>query len=271
MSITVVLIAIVMVLLLVGMIACAKKQRTNPRAQPVAIFLLVVVIACGVTILFQTGTIGSGETEKLIQNELRFAKAQAFVLGNTLASKYPGEKILIVTDKNFAQNNRQKELVEGFKAGLNSRGGEVVTDTPEIKLPAGMPEDMMMPLEEMIKAADFDKLIAKYADAKIVVSLIGLPRDADKMALWSKEANKRPKMALLNCDISSMRRGIKGGYIVAAVSYKPGVKFTEDPCPKDPQEAFNQRYIILMPDNVDKVDQKMFAEGSPQSGSKGNR
>jgi hypothetical protein len=48
-------------------------------------------------------------------------------------------------------------------------------------------------------------------------------------------------------------KAIQAGLIKATVSYKPGVKFTEDPCPKDPQKAFDRRCLLVTPDNVNEV------------------
>lgn len=255
----VIIIGIVMVLALVGMVACAKKQRTNPGAQPVAIGLLIVVVICGIAILFKTGTLGSGETEKLIANELKYAQSQAFVLGKYLKETYPDSTVLIVADRNYAKSKRQEKLIEGLKEGLGGASTPVTIDTLELpKNKKGMPpEEMdMMPLEEIMTAKEFDAVVKKNPQANLVISMIGLPRDADKMQLWKMEEAKRPKVALLTGDIHSLGRAIKAGFIVAAVSYRPGVKFTEDPCPDDPEKAFEERYIIITPKNVEATAKK---------------
>lgn len=262
-SFQVVLIGVVMVLALVGMIACAKKQRTNPNAQPIAIALLIVVVICGIAILVKTGTLGDNANEKLIQNEMKFASSTAIILGQDLRVAYPGEKVLVVVDRNFDKNTRQQKLVEGLKEGLGSTA-EVVTDTLTIESlkkndtppapGAPPPEEDIMPLEEIMKAVDFDAVIEKHPDCKIVISLIGLPRDFNQMKTWTLE--NRPKVALLNADVHSLAPLIKGGYIVAAVSYCPGVKFSEDPAPDDPKAAFDLRYIMITPKNIEELAQK---------------
>jgi hypothetical protein len=248
-----------MVLALVGMVACAKKQRTNPGAQPVAIGLLVVVVICGITILFKTGTLGQGETQRLIENELKYAQSQAYVLGKYLKETYPEATVLIVADRNYEKSNRQQKLIDGLQEGLGGASTPVTIDTLEIpKDKKGMaPEEMdMMPLEEIMTAKEFDALVKKHPHSNLIISMIGLPRDADKMKLWKKEESKRPKIALLNGDIHNLGRAIKAGFIVAAVSYKPGVKFTEDPCPEDPEKAFEERYIIITPKNIEAIAKK---------------
>lgn len=252
MSFTVILVGIVMILALIGMIACAKKQRTNPNAQPVAVALLVVVIACGITIMIKTGSFGGDDTAALIENETKFACAKADVMGNYLKGKFAGEKVLVVADRDYEKNKRTQRLIDSLKAGL---GADVTVDTIAIASKGGAPaeEEFMMPLEEIMTAKDFDTMLDKHADCKIVVSMVGLPRDAAKMKIWKMSAANRPKIALLDGGIQSFKQAIGVGYIVAAVSYKPGVKYTEDPAPNEPQKAFDLRYVLITPENVTKM------------------
>lgn len=252
MSLTVVLVGIIMVIALIGMIACAKRQRTNPNAQPMAIALLVVVIACGVTIMIKTGSFGGDDTATLIENETRFACAKADVLGSYLKGKFPGEKVLIVADRDYEKNKRTQRLIESLKAGL---GSDANVDTITIASKGNVPpeEEFMMPLEEIMTAKDFNAVLDKHSDCKMVISMVGLPRDAAKMKIWQMSSATRPKIAILDGGIQSLKQAIAAGYIVAAVSYKPGVKYTEDPAPKDANKAFDLRYILINPDNIGKM------------------
>ncbi len=253
MSATVILVGIVMILALIGMIACAKKQRTNPNAQPIAIALLIVVIACGVTIMFKTGSLGDGDAAAIIENETRFACAKAEILGDHLKKKCAGEKTLIVADRDFEKNERTKRLIEALKKGLGTPDAEVCTI--EIANKGNMPaeEEFMMPIEEMMTAKDFDKLIDSHSDCKLIVSMIGLPRDLAKMKLWHMSKDKRPNLALLNADTHALKGAIAKGLITAVVSYKPGITYTEESAPSDPQKAFDMRYLLITPENVEKV------------------
>jgi hypothetical protein len=253
MNATVILVGIVMVLALIGMIACAKKQRTNPNAQPLAIGLLIVVIACGVTIMIKTGAFGDGDTRTIIENETRFACAKAEKLGKYLASKFGGESVLVVANSDFNTNERTKRLISSLKDGLGSANVEVTTIT--VPQPAGMPEEegFVMPVEEMMTAKDFDALLAQHKDRKLVVSMIGLPRDAQKMTIWKMSDAERPKIAIYNGDVHAMKGAIQQGYIVAVTSYKPGIKYSEDAPPSDVDKAFDMRYLLITPENVEKV------------------
>ena len=250
---SVILVGAVMILALIGMIACAKKQRTNPNAQPIAIGLLVIVIACGIAIMVMTNSFGGDDTQTLIENETRYACAKSEVLGSYLKDKFPGEKVLVVAERDFATNKRTDRLIEALKTGLGSADVEVDTITLDTKGKMPPEEEMMMPIEEMMTAKDFDKLLEKHQDCKLVITMIGLPRDAANMKVWKMSKDKRPKIALLNGDVGTMQQAIANGYIVGAVFYKPGVKYTEDPAPKEVQKAFDERYLLVNPDNIKKI------------------
>ena len=213
-TLPVIITGVVMFIALVGMIVCAKKQQTNPRAQPMAIVLLLVVIGCGGFMLVQTGVLGSGETETLIARELVYAKSQAVVLGRHLAEKYPGCKVLVIANQNYEKSRRQKKLIDGIKEGLGSGGELVAVDSLNIQMApegggppgAGPPPEMMMPLEEIMEAAHFDEVIEAHPDCNVIISLIGLPQDVGEMALWKiEDPEERAKIALLGGDIHAMR------------------------------------------------------------------
>jgi hypothetical protein len=257
-TVPVIITGVIMVLALIGMVICAKKQRTYPNAQPFAIGLLVVVIICGVVILYKTGTFGDTETQRLIANEMKFAKSKAIVLGEKMRTKYPGVKTLVVANHNYQKSQRQQELIAGLKEGLGIAAITVVDtlEFPEKDERMGPGEIEMMPLEEMMTSREFDALLKKHPDCRLVITMIGLPRDASGMKLWTQDESKRPALAMLNGEIHSLKNAIKAGLIAAAVSYRPGIKFSEDPCPENPQEAFDERYIIITPENVDEMAAK---------------
>lgn len=250
----------VMFLAFTGMIYCARKQRAYANAQSAAIFFFCIVLVCGVTIL--SITFLSNETEKLIENEMKFAKAASIMLGRDLAKRYPGKNALVVVEKNYEKSKRQKEMVDGLKEGMGSTVTVKAVDYVKVPPPEGVtnPEELeMMPMWEMMRAEHFDNLVKEHEDCNLIISLIGLPYDVGEMSIWTMDEKDRPKVALLFADVHALRRAIQADYLIA-LTYKPGVKFSEDPAPKDPEKAFDLRYIILSKDNVDKVEGNMFME-----------
>jgi hypothetical protein len=264
-----VLIGLVMFAALIGMIVCSKKQKTNPNAQPVAIVLLLIVVACGGYMMYRTGIFGDNTADKFVQIENQYQAAQGNVLGQFIDKNFAGAKVLVIADTNYAKDPRTSILVEAIKAGMGGKG-DITVDTIEpsnlpkapvapapANAPAGAPKmpvpEMTMPLFETMVAKDFDAAIAKNASCTVVITTVGLPRDSDKMKLWTMPADKAPKLILLGAmDTRGIGEKIKKDKVAAVISVSPDAKFTEDAPPSDPQKAFDSRYILITKANIDK-------------------
>ena len=258
-TLPVIISGVVMILAFMGIIACAKKQQTNPKAQLMAIILIIVVIACGVVILFQTDVIDLNGNSTM-NRELAYAKIQAVILGRYLAEKHPGCKVLVIANKNYEKNLRQQKQIEGLKEGLGTGGEVAAVDSLNIQIgPIGgapPPPEMMMPLEEFMEAAHFDEVIEANPNCNVVVSFLGLPRDVAEMALWKKDTEERAEVALLGGGVREIQGALQQGLVFAAVSFRPGAKMDEKDPPENPQEAFDKRYLLVTSENVDEIAEK---------------
>lgn len=234
-----------MFLALIGMMICSKKQKTNPAMQPIAFVLLIVVVVCGFFLMKDMGVFGGG-TEGLMQTEMAFYASQGTKAGKTLAATNAGKKALLVVDPGFEKNETIQGLIKAFKEGF---GGDVEVDT--IALPAGQ-EDAPMPLFMMMKAKDFDGLLAKHPGVGVVVTTIGLPSDAPAMQLWRMPADKRPSVFMIGLPSGAMK-GMDGmiqqGVISGVIISNPEAKYDVS-APSDPEEAFKIRYMLVDKNNV---------------------
>ena len=253
-SIPTIITGVGMGLAFLGMLYCAKKQRENPNMQTVAIALLVVIIGLGVSLLFQTGVLGEGEQGRLMANELKYAKAKALVFGKALAGKYSKANAMVIIRNGYDKNEREKSILDSLQEGL----GQDITITSIVspELPKMRQGEMMMPMDDMIGAEAFDKMMAKNKGCDLVISMISLPFDFANMKFWKTPVKERQKLALLESDPYMLKEGIKKGYIVAMVAYKPNIKFTEDPAPKEPQKAFDERFFIITPENLPQIEKE---------------
>ena len=251
----------IMLISFIGMIICSKKQHVTPAAKPGAIALLCVVIGCA--IIFMVRNMSDGDTEGLIENELKFAKSSTYVLGKYLAKTMPNARVLVIVGPKSENNKRQKILIAGLKKGFGSAITNIKVASPKINKPKGpdgkpMP-DMMMPMEEMMKAADFNKLIAKNKNCTLIITLIGLPMDTGGMKIWKQfmtNPKKTPKLCIVNGDVSMFGAFIAKGLMPAVVTFKPDAKYTEEPAPADLQKAFDKRYLLVTSKNIKEVAKK---------------
>ena len=244
MSSLVVYIAI-MIVALIGMVVCSKKQSTMPVAKVISIVLMIVVAGCLVMVL--KDQFGGGSTSALRDNENKFYVSQAFVVGDYVKGKLAGGKILIVADPSYKQDTRMNDFVAAMKKGV---GGDVEVDT--IELPPTN-EEMAEPISERMTAKDFDAVIARNSDAKVVVSLIGLPRDLKNLkAIANCKSGKGPAIILLSSDVPQLGQMIGAGMVTAAVTVSPKAVFNEEPAPSDEKAAFAVRYILVDKSNVEE-------------------
>lgn len=259
---------VVMIISLVGMIICAKKQDAVAIAKPAAVGLMVLVIVCAVIILMKTGVLGDQGTQKIIQNEFTYTKSSYITLGKYIADKLPNSKILLITDKPRQNDTRTPQLLDAFKQGLGGKATVSVTETPAIAWPEGRPqpkpEEMdMIPLQEMMTAQSFNDLMTKYPDCNLVVSFIGLPNDVENMQVWTMDPEKRPKLCLINGAYHNLKSAVQSGIVAAIVAVNPSAKFTDEAAPADVKAAFDKRYILITPENIEKIAQtyaNMFQE-----------
>jgi len=241
---------VVMVVALIGMIICSKKQKTNPSAQPIAIALLIVVIVSGIYMLNKNNIFGSSNAG-MIESENHFYASQGYVVGKFIAKNIPGGKVLLVENEDFGKSKREMAFIAALKEGMGNDNVKAVAVTilNKPKRPKGMPEDMpMMPMMEMMTSKDFDATLSANSAQNVVISVVGLPRDAGRMKLWKMPAATRPKLILIGGGMGgSIKLGpaIKQGMISAVVTISPKAKFDDEGAPSAFEDAFKKRYILI--------------------------
>ena len=235
-----------MVLALIGMIVCSKKQKTNPAVQPVAFVLFVVVLISAGLLLNELNVFGGRSS--LLANELKFYASQGTKTGDFLKTAMPGKKLLLVADPGFEKNDNVKMLADALREGY---GGEVVVDTVELP---GNQADAPMPLYMMMKAKDFDAMVEKHPDVGVIVTTVGLPQDANNLKFMKQSADKRPALFLMGLPsgpVPGIMPAIQSGAIVGLIISNPEAKYDVPP-PSDPMEAFDIRYVLVTKDNAEQ-------------------
>jgi len=279
-----IIMVVIMVIALIGMIIAAKKQELYPAAKPIAIVCIVVIIACAVGVLFRTGMFGEDKmNKKIIDRETKYLHSSAHIAGKYIADKFPGSKILLLVDDN-PENKEQAVLLKVFKDALGQKAEILGTDCPRSipvvtvaegeetavatttagaaagsdPLAVTHSADDAPTIQDIMTAETVNYTVAKYPDINMIVSFIGLPYDLEHMNIWYEEdPEKRIKVALIGGNIFRTKSAIASGLIVMAVNYKPDLKFdTSGSAPEDPQEAFDKRYVMITPENINEFSEK---------------
>ena len=243
---------IVMAVGLIGMIVCSKKQKTNPALQPVGILLFVVVLIGAVMLLKSMDVFGGGNSS-VLSSEMRFAESRGAKVAKYVAGIAGGKEVLFIADKNYAQGELGKRIIETLKKNC---GGTLVVDS--IAVPAEV-ESNGTPVEEYMKAAHMDALLAKHPQAAVVISNIGLPQDAGKMLFFKAPAAARPKLVLMNTGFSAnfdFLKALQKGDIEAVIVTSPAAKY-DIKAPGDLDKAFDIRYVLVTKANADKYKDQL--------------
>ena len=242
----------VMVIGLIGMIVCSKKQKTNPAMQPVALGVFIVVIIAAVMLLVETGIFGGG-SNSVMESELAFLASRGHAAGAHLAKVAPGKKIVVIAEPNFEKSSQAKAMIDMIKKGYGSENVVV-----EALVVPGANAENAMPIEELMKAKDFDAALGKHKDAGIIISLIGLPQNAQRMEAF--RASKPPVFFLLSTGMGNgkfVAEKLQKGVIAGVIVPNPKADY-EATAPSDPAKAFSIRFVLVTKENL--ASYKQFFE-----------
>ncbi|MBI4663712.1 MAG: hypothetical protein HY735_33340 [Verrucomicrobia bacterium] len=191
------------------------------------------------------------------------------VLGESLAGEFAGQTALIISNPFTRQPSQPREVYEFEEAGVRGLkegwGGRI--QLREIVFPDLRPEALThpsaalidphttTPLSFLTAPGAWDSLLAKYPDADLVVSLIGLPADLRSLEIWR---NLKPRFALLFPDLrmignwAEVQRAVRSGKIAAMVLQKPGSPPEAAGIASDYRKEFDRRFVLVTARNIDE-------------------
>jgi hypothetical protein len=194
-------------------------------------------------------------SEDILARERIFARVSTRILGRHLADLAPGAKALVVSEKPMSPATL-KPLLDGLGDGLAEGMGKPATiaavDSPAQDLAAdATPEGIDDAMAGPFCAAQLDAIIARHPDCRLIVSLSGMPTDYSDMAIWTEDPALRPIVAVAMGDVPMLRNAILGHAIHAAVLPRPDAG--TDTLASDPQDIFDQRFLLATPDNIEEL------------------
>ena len=245
----------VMIVAFIGMIVCAKKQKTNPNAKTIAILCLIVVVICAGKFMVDTGSFGgpSREMKEALASYDRFNEASAQAAGELVSRKFAGKNVIVVASGGISWDKQPNKLVDYVKKYIT---GATVT----VK---GLPYDVLENgggmVEEYMNAKYFNDLFKENAGTDVYVMTLSLPYDPGQMqrlSVWTQKNG--PKLVLINADVNYLGEQIQKGIIAGAVVMRPDLKQEdfEKNAPKDLKEAFAARYLLVTPENIVEMAKK---------------
>ena len=259
---------LVMVLAAGGMIFGLSKQKAGAMwGRPLAIICALIALGCALASILKGG---GAESNRLVDIDRRLQEVCGEKLGLHLAEAHAGAKAIILVEPTASgATPTPSPLLDGLRKGMGTAitiVEEVAPEVPGGAQAATMNEAQPMPdaagggqagaaalppLEFWFTSKIVDGIINDYkGKCDMVITTIGLPSDVRNMKFWTMK--ERPKLVLAKGSVYDLRKAIEGEAVVAAIAFNPTP--TEfDRVPKDLDEAFDLRFILVTPENQSSV------------------
>ena len=233
---------ILMVAGFLGVLVCAKLQKSNPAIQPVAVICALVMIA-GLIVYgynYMNSSSGSTETAEI------YARATGRGIGNFLKSAASGKKVYFVVNPGAETSayalNQKDEMQKASGSAV-----EIITiDVPDEVREAG-------DLIGFLKPKHIDDLVARDETAVYVLD-IGMPEKGAPQC-FNKPDGKRPAIFLSNTGMvndKNLKKWIKDGKIIGILIGNPAKRDPNfEPSLRKLDETFNRQYVVVDKSNLD--------------------
>jgi hypothetical protein len=241
-----------------GMIACARSRKKGSWRTPLAIAcLLILLVGAGAMVI---RSMVADEDRHTVEATVH-SRAAGLILGEYLARTAAGCRALVVVEDKHSTEIHFVAGLEGLREGLGGAVTLVDVASPVAPVagepgegPQAMSPERRIHLRKATRATDFDRLLAEYPNCTLIISFVGLSQNPADMAIWkSAEPNEQPRFVLFRSDVRPYREAIRAGVIQAAVVTRPGFEPGQGKVPQDPQAAFDRRFLLVTPENVDQI------------------
>lgn len=215
------------------------------------LLIVTTIIIFAIFILLKNLVFDKEVGEVNTQSKQEYSCISTEYLGKYISEKYPNSKALVFYDS-VSTSKLMLQRICGLRKGLAGKVEVVQEIGMPKKYPKGIPPQMFR-TNEYIRAEDFNRAMKKYPRANMLISLVGLPADIEEMTVWQiKNKNKRPKVAVYGGDPKKLSTAIREGYIQALVVYREMDKSFNKLPPGDLEAAFNKRFMLITPQNINK-------------------
>ena len=183
--------------------------------------------------------------------EKPYQAAQCVILAKNLSEDYTGDdKCLLIHHPIFGENMGEiNRLIRYFREEF---GGKIKEIRPvpikDVSTEDELEEEAMLE----ITGADFNKVIEKYPQYDMIITLVPLPFSMNELSAITYFENKKPhqKLGIFNGYIGNLASHIEEGKIDCISLWKPKPILDEQPIPESTQEAFDKKYLIISPENL---------------------
>ena len=152
----------------------------------------------------------------------------------------------------------KEAMMTGLKKGLKGKLSILAEEFPTDTLPVDSTKPINPDSNRFILSGHaFNQMLALNPECDLVLSLIGLPSDWQKMHLWRMPSKERPNLVVAFGNVSQFKKEIQKGLISAYLtSQRNQVATKEKSIPSDLKKAFDQRFCLVDKTNVNQISKK---------------
>ncbi len=214
--------------------------------------LALVVLASSLWAMVLAGTIESRWKPRPDMQIAAFEKIKMDTISKLAAEKFAGANAILIT-ADFIPFYPPEQIPEMLRSFGEALAAGKVKVAAEIKVPVDMSKKGRRRFQ--FDAEWLDNQIMEHRDCPLVISFLGLPQDYSQMKSLTGEDT--PAFILVNqfwpIGDDDLRRLLKEERIAAYVRPKNnwwGAWGRNPVMPKDEKTAFQQRYVLMTPENV---------------------
>ena len=194
-------------------------------------------------------------------------------LAEHLARNFAGHQALVISNPYTQRSDLPRAMREmedaglrGLKQGFGSKVSAAAIAFPELKAEAKenpravyIDPESTTPLSFLVAEDAFDNLAKQNSGCDLIVSLIGLPVNLQRVNCWQDPA--APKFALLLPDLrvignrAAIRQAMQSGKLAAFVLARPGAPETPPAADAAFTAEFEKRFVLVTPEVVDQAMQ----------------
>lgn len=239
----------------------ALESKRGIWGRPVAALCCFMILVLGVVNI--TRTVAGVDRIKARQETIRHIdsggmeheRAKFTEIGRVLGKTFVGTKALLIVSPYVGAEMlgvQTAALEQGISSLLVIAAKESWTADD-----SGANTEPAMLAATTYNANKFDQFVKRHPECNLVISLAGLPPDAEAIKLWEAEPLKRPKVALVDASIGAYKGLFSDAKVHLAIVQKPGsfIDVRNTAQLADRMKYFSDYFVVV----TEKNWQEMFA------------
>ena len=226
------------------------RRKAVEKYIRVSFFILAFLLASSgiILLLYVYGVIGSLNKVQFDFHKNRFELARAYTFAKKLSKISLGKRLLIITGWDDENRELVKAQIKKIKEAL--AGKVKILGIERVKVKKLKRDERRL---TTISPVDFNKITSKYQRCDMIISMVGLPWNYEKLKIWRRR--NRPCVALLDGRVRHLKLPLMDGRVKLLTVYRPDWTLLPN-LPDDPEKLFSMRYLLITRENMPEMQRR---------------